>query len=307
LQLARRREKAKANQRAKVRQRKKPAKVAARKAARVRRARPPSRIGKRAKAKAKGKGRERAGGGIGKMRKTIIGKSLGGRVVRKLVARAKKVGNAEIGIMTMKTMTTIGTTRAAEEASLEGKESQSTMTKRTTTGPAKAGSLEERGPVYEEEDDDFDGGYGGKDRRRPERDSGRDRDGRGSGRAAAKWDDAPPPKSDRWAGAPAGRSTRESWGAPKRGRGDDQDGPPPKRSATGSKRVKVTNIPTGLDWRDIKDAFEAETGEILRCSMDKDGIAWIDYKYHKDAVKAVETFDLGELNNRTIGVKVVDE
>lgn len=67
------------------------------------------------------------------------------------------------------------------------------------------------------------------------------------------------------------------------------------------KSVKVTNIPWDLEHQDIKDAFEAETGKIIRCKLDR-GTAWIAFSKPEHARKAVDTFDHGELNGQTIGV-----
>lgn len=98
-------------------------------------------------------------------------------------------------------------------------------------------------------------------------------------------------------GAPAewGTGTR----APKRSREDE----PIQRAglSAGSKRIKVTNIPKDLDMLDIKDAFEAEAGKIATCDM-RNGTAWITFHNPKDARKAVDTFDRGELNGKTIEV-----
>eukprot|EP00927_Polykrikos_kofoidii_P055199 TRINITY_DN49488_c0_g1_i1.p1 TRINITY_DN49488_c0_g1~~TRINITY_DN49488_c0_g1_i1.p1 ORF type:complete len:645 (+),score=110.98 TRINITY_DN49488_c0_g1_i1:174-1937(+) len=139
-----------------------------------------------------------------------------------------------------------------------------------------------------------------------------------------KWDDQPRSR-DKWSNGSAqanggGRGSRGSgssaanhgrdsgnWSSVQRGRAADSAEPPARRGGSSggtSKRIKVTNIPTDLDWRAIKEAFEAETGEILRCDV-QGGTLWIDYKRGSDALKAVETFDLGELNNRTIHVELV--
>eukprot|EP00971_Amphidinium_carterae_P235280 4668820-Amphidinium_carterae.1 len=67
------------------------------------------------------------------------------------------------------------------------------------------------------------------------------------------------------------------------------------------KRVKVTNIPRDLDPRDIKEAFEEETGKIVECDVDR-GTAFMTFKTPEAAKKAVETFDRGELNGQTIEV-----
>lgn len=114
---------------------------------------------------------------------------------------------------------------------------------------------------------------------------------KGAGRARAEWEDVgvrtsrPQPLGRDWAvrGGAARRST-------------DEEGP----SRTGRK-IKVTNIPRDLDMRDIKDAFEAEAGKIASCTMER-GTAWIVFTNPKDAMKAVDTFDRGELNGKTITV-----
>jgi len=102
---------------------------------------------------------------------------------------------------------------------------------------------------------------------------------------------------DRWeAEEPRGRGSA-GWGGQKRGRYEEE---PPERT---SKQIKVKNIPHDLDWRDIKGAFEAEAGKIARCELDK-GVAWITFQHAEDARKAVETFDRGELNGKTIEVSM---
>lgn len=71
------------------------------------------------------------------------------------------------------------------------------------------------------------------------------------------------------------------------------------------KKIKVKNIPKDLEIEDIKDAFEAEAGRIAMCDMERGkqaNQAWITFTNAKDAKKAVETFDRGELNGKTIEV-----
>jgi len=80
---------------------------------------------------------------------------------------------------------------------------------------------------------------------------------------------------------------------------------PPAPSRTSrpepSKSIKVKNIPGDLDLHDIKDAFESEAGRIVHC--EKEGsTAWITFESQRDAKKAVDTFDHGELNGKTIAV-----
>lgn len=67
------------------------------------------------------------------------------------------------------------------------------------------------------------------------------------------------------------------------------------------KRIKVTNVPSDLEATDIKEAFEAEAGRTTSCSL-KRGVAYLEFTNAEDARKAVETFDRGELNGKTITV-----
>lgn len=75
-----------------------------------------------------------------------------------------------------------------------------------------------------------------------------------------------------------------------------------ERSSNGRK-IKVTNIPRDLDMPDIKEAFEAEAGKVVDCRMERNrGVAYLTFNHPKDARKAVDTFDRGELNGKTIEV-----
>lgn len=65
-------------------------------------------------------------------------------------------------------------------------------------------------------------------------------------------------------------------------------------------RIRVSNVPKNLDWRDIKEAFE-DQGRVTRCEVER-GVAWITFENPLDAKKAVQTFDRGELNGQTIYV-----
>merc|ERR1712217_548259 len=68
----------------------------------------------------------------------------------------------------------------------------------------------------------------------------------------------------------------------------------------GSSRIRVSNVPRNLDWRNIKEAFE-DNGRVTRCEVEN-GVAWITFESLIDAKKAVQTFDRGELNGQTIFV-----
>jgi RNA recognition motif-containing protein len=64
------------------------------------------------------------------------------------------------------------------------------------------------------------------------------------------------------------------------------------------RKVKVTNIPYDVTWRDVKEAF-AKTAPVERCDVEK-GEATILFKNHSDAVKAINTYNGGNMNGRVI-------
>lgn len=98
----------------------------------------------------------------------------------------------------------------------------------------------------------------------------------------------------------------EVWGrGRKRAHEEEERAADRERGSQAGKKVKVKNIPRDLDMEDIKDAFEAEAGRIASCEMERGkqaNQAWIIFHNAKDAKKAVETFDRGELNGKTISV-----
>jgi len=73
-----------------------------------------------------------------------------------------------------------------------------------------------------------------------------------------------------------------------------------RSSIGGSCRIRVSNVPKNLNWRDIKEAFE-DNGRVTRCEVER-GVAWVTFENPVDAKKAVQTFDRGELNGQTIFV-----
>lgn len=73
-----------------------------------------------------------------------------------------------------------------------------------------------------------------------------------------------------------------------------------RSSVGGSCRIRVSNVPKNLNWRDIKEAFE-DNGRVTRCEVER-GVAWVTFENPTDAKKAVQTFDRGELNGQTIFV-----
>jgi len=199
------------------------------------------------------------------------------------------------------------------------------------------GAGKDRGPQVWSEHDDRDGFAGGDD----DRSWGKGRDsGKGMGRRPALsgrsgggmsdprarvredrdgWQrveqSAPirdtrrdePPARRRVAASASPPRRREVGGGVKRRGEEPERAPASKRRATGddssskAKSVKVTNIPRDVTMEDIKEAFEAETGRITRCRLDR-GTAWIAFTRHEDAKKAIDTFDRGELNGKQIGV-----
>lgn len=69
-------------------------------------------------------------------------------------------------------------------------------------------------------------------------------------------------------------------------------------NAPESRRVKVTNVPYDLTWKDIKGAFTS-VGVIERCDVDH-GEAQILFKTANEAKLAVQTYNGGDMNGRKI-------
>lgn len=128
----------------------------------------------------------------------------------------------------------------------------------------------------------------------------------GYGGRSAAWERPPPSRrDDAWGdrAAPREFTTRSRMSAGAAGatlaqrpveRATRERGPAP------GARIKVTNVPSNLDWRDIKEAFE-DVGNVIKCDVDR-GVASIIFERAGDAKKAVQTFDRGELNGQTIYV-----
>jgi len=76
----------------------------------------------------------------------------------------------------------------------------------------------------------------------------------------------------------------------------------PSRGGGGHTSIRVTNVPKNLDERDIKEAF-SDLGRVLSCQV-AGGKAHIVFQNEKDARKAVQTFDRGEMNGQTISVSI---
>jgi hypothetical protein len=95
-------------------------------------------------------------------------------------------------------------------------------------------------------------------------------------------------------------TSQEAGSGESRKRRRDEDVSSPDRRP---KRIKVTNVPRDLSERDVKAAFELETGKVLDCVL-KDRTAYITFARSEDARKAVANFDRGELNGKTISATI---
>jgi RNA recognition motif-containing protein len=69
------------------------------------------------------------------------------------------------------------------------------------------------------------------------------------------------------------------------------------------RKVKITNVPYDLTWKDVKSAL-SEVGSIERCDVEH-GVALITFAGHKEAVRAIKTYDNGDMNGRKIRVSFV--
>lgn len=69
------------------------------------------------------------------------------------------------------------------------------------------------------------------------------------------------------------------------------------------RKVKVLNVPYDLTWKDVKAAM-SEVGKIERCDVEN-GEALITFASHKEAEKAIQTYNGGDMNGRKIRVMFV--
>ena len=63
----------------------------------------------------------------------------------------------------------------------------------------------------------------------------------------------------------------------------------------------VTNVPPSLNWKDLKGAFSA-AGTIEFCEVSANGKAEITFQTAQAARQAVDTYNGGDLNGRSIKV-----
>lgn len=74
----------------------------------------------------------------------------------------------------------------------------------------------------------------------------------------------------------------------------------PNAPADARRKVKITNIPYDLTWKDVKGAL-SDVGTIERCDVTR-GEALITFATHKEAARAIQTYNDGDMNGRKIGV-----
>lgn len=74
----------------------------------------------------------------------------------------------------------------------------------------------------------------------------------------------------------------------------------PNAPADERRKVKITNVPYDLTWKDIKQAL-SEVGKIERCDVDR-GEASVTFGTHKEATRAIQTYNNGDMNGRKIRV-----
>ncbi len=74
----------------------------------------------------------------------------------------------------------------------------------------------------------------------------------------------------------------------------------PNAPADPRRKIKITNVPYDLTWKDVKSAV-SEVGKIERCDVEH-GEALITFASHKEAARAIQTYDNGDMNGRKIRV-----
>eukprot|EP00746_Dinoflagellata_sp_MGD_P161782 gnl/MRDRNA2_/MRDRNA2_89059_c0_seq1.p1 gnl/MRDRNA2_/MRDRNA2_89059_c0~~gnl/MRDRNA2_/MRDRNA2_89059_c0_seq1.p1 ORF type:complete len:389 (+),score=85.03 gnl/MRDRNA2_/MRDRNA2_89059_c0_seq1:89-1255(+) len=119
-------------------------------------------------------------------------------------------------------------------------------------------------------------------------------------------------KKPKYAGHSFDVSDEEDRAPPPRERGGraggrmGRDSPPPAkqrqpRQEKGTRDVRVAGIAPSLSSRAVREAFESSAGPVESFSL-KNGVAWLSFTKPGDAVRAVEMFNQGQLNGRTIVV-----
>ena len=96
---------------------------------------------------------------------------------------------------------------------------------------------------------------------------------------------------------------RGDEGGQQRGRGVElRSARRPARSASpgGRLMVKVGNLPSGIQWQDLKDAFGSAS--IDRADVDGQ-VGFLKFKDSQDAERAIREYDGGVLNGNKIYVR----
>ena len=128
----------------------------------------------------------------------------------------------------------------------------------------------------------------------------------GSGRATLRR------KSDekmRPAGS-SGRKTERRSGGDKQRSSSSNDKPSfartvvvkkgPNAPADNRRKIKITNVPYDLTWKEVKEAL-SQAGHIERCDVER-GEATLLFSSHREAERAIQTYDQGDMNGRKIRV-----
>lgn len=66
------------------------------------------------------------------------------------------------------------------------------------------------------------------------------------------------------------------------------------------RKIKITNVPYDLTWKDVKGALSS-VGTIERCDVER-GEATLQFATHKEAARAIQTYNDGDMNGRKIKV-----
>ena len=74
----------------------------------------------------------------------------------------------------------------------------------------------------------------------------------------------------------------------------------PNAPADSRRKVKITNVPYDLTWKDVKNALSS-VGTIERCDVGH-GEAVLTFANHKEAQRAIQTYNGGDMNGRKIRV-----
>ena len=74
----------------------------------------------------------------------------------------------------------------------------------------------------------------------------------------------------------------------------------PNAPADIRRKIRIQNVPYDLTWKDVKEAL-SQVGKIERCDVDH-GEATLLFSSHKEAMRAIQTYNGGDMNGRKIRV-----